>query len=135
MGIIYLVHPKGIYLRSIDKHKPKDRKKAPECNNENIKFGKHLGTLGSLQSRYESLVGDVYIKKIVYLDDSNIRIFENQLKKRFYKFIKNYQNNTNTRTQEWMSGIKFEQAEEIIRDEFEKFTPNTVKSKNKNSEK
>ena len=76
MGIIYLVHPNNCYLRSIDKHKPKDRKKAPDCNNENIKFGKHLGSLEALHSRYESLVGDVNIKKIIDINDNEIRSFE-----------------------------------------------------------
>ena len=68
MGIIYLVKPNDSYLRSIDKLKPKDRKKAPECNNQNVKFGKHMGNMTSLRSRYESLVGNVnmirYLKVI-----------------------------------------------------------------------
>ena len=121
MGIIYLVHPKGSYLRSIDKHKPLDRKKAPKCNNEDIKFGKHLGTFEALQSRYERLVGDVKIKKIVFVNDLNIETFENLLKKRFVDYIKNYRNKTNTTTREWMSGITFNEAEEIIREEYVKF--------------
>ena len=80
MGIIYLVKPNDSYLRSIDKLKPKDRKKAPECNNQNVKFGKHMGNMSSLHSRYESLVGNVNIKEIVRVDDDKIKNFEDRLK-------------------------------------------------------
>ena len=78
MGIIYLVKPNDSYLRSIDKLKPKDRKKAPECNNQNVKFGKHMGNMSSLHSRYESLVGNVNIKEIVSVDDDKIKNFEDK---------------------------------------------------------
>ena len=39
MGIIYLAQPIGNRVRSIDRLKPKDRKKPANCNNLNVKFG------------------------------------------------------------------------------------------------
>ena len=121
MGIIYLVKPNNSYLRSIDKLKPKDRKKAPECNNQNVKFGKHMGNMSSLHSRYESLVGNVNIKEIVRVDDDKIKNFEDRLKLCFSEFIRNYQEQTKTRTQEWMLGIDVITAEKIILEEYKKF--------------
>ena len=59
MGIIYLAQPIGNRVRSIDRLKPKDRKKPANCNNSNVKFGKHLSNYSDLKDRYERLVGDV----------------------------------------------------------------------------
>ena len=65
MGIIYLVQPIGNRVRSIDKLKPKDRKKPAKCNNSNVKFGKHLSNYSDLKDRYERLVGDVDVRVVV----------------------------------------------------------------------
>jgi len=59
MGMIYLAQPRGNRIRSIDKLKPKDRKKPANCNDSNVKFGKHLSNFSDLKDRYERLVGDV----------------------------------------------------------------------------
>ena len=57
--MIYLAQPRGNRVRSIDKLKPKDRKKPANCNDSNVKFGKHLSNFSDLKDRYERLVGDV----------------------------------------------------------------------------
>ena len=62
MGMIYLAQPRGNRIRSIDKLKPKDRKKPANCNDSNVKFGKHLSNLSDLKDRYERLVGDVDVR-------------------------------------------------------------------------
>jgi hypothetical protein len=121
MGIIYLVQPQGDSIRSIDKLKPKDRKKPANCNNLNIKFGKHLSDYSDLKNRYEKRVGNVHIKVIVEIPDNQILEFESLLKKVFSKYIKNFQEESNTSTKEWMSGITLEQANKIILSEFDKF--------------
>ena len=121
MGIIYLVQPQGDSIRSIDKLKPKDRKKPANCNNLNIKFGKHLSDYSDLKNRYEKRVGNVHIRVIVEIPDNQILEFESLLKKVFSKYIKNFQEESNTSTKEWMSGITLEQANKIILSEFDKF--------------
>ena len=88
MGIIYLVQPIGNRVRSIDKLKPKDRKKPAKCNNSNVKFGKHLSNYSDLKDRYESRVGDVDVRVVVNIPDNQIQEFENILKKVFVKHIK-----------------------------------------------
>jgi len=121
MGVIYLVHPQGSKIRSIDRLKPKDRKKPANCNNSNIKFGKHLSDYSDLKNRYEKRVGNVYIKVVVELPDNQISNFESLLKKVFSKYIKNFQEESKTLTKEWMSGITLEEAGKIILSEFDKF--------------
>jgi len=121
MGVIYLVHPRGSKIRSIDRLKPKDRKKPANCNNSNIKFGKHLSDYSDLKNRYEKRVGNVYIKVVVELPDNQISNFESLLKKVFSKYIKNFQEESKTLTKEWMSGITLEEAGKIILSEFDKF--------------
>jgi len=121
MGVIYLVHPQGSKIRSIDRLKPKDRKKPANCNNSNIKFGKHLSDYSDLKNRYEKRVGNVYIKVVVELPDNQISNFESLLKKVFSKYIKNFQEESKTLTKEWMSGITLEEADKIILSEFDKF--------------
>jgi len=91
MGMIYLAQPRGNRIRSIDKLKPKDRKKPANCNNSNIKFGKHLSNFSDLKDRYERLVGDVDVKVIVNIPDSQIQEFESVLKRVFAKYIKKFQ--------------------------------------------
>lgn len=119
--MIYLVQPQGDSIRSIDKLKPKDRKKPANCNNLNVKFGKHLSDYSDLKNRYEKRVGNVDVKVIIELPDSRILEFESLLKKVFSKYIKNFQEESKTSTKEWMSGITLEQANKIILGEFKKF--------------
>ena len=119
MGMIYLAQPRGNRIRSIDKLKPKDRKKPANCNNSNIKFCKHLSNFSDLKDRYERLVGDVDVKVIVNIPDSQIREFESVLKRVFAKYIKKFQEESKTATREWMSGISIDEAKQTILSEFE----------------
>ena len=66
--MIYLAQPRGNRVRSIDRLKPKDRKKPANCNNSNVKFGKHLSNFSDLQDRYEKRVGDIDVKVIVNIN-------------------------------------------------------------------
>ena len=122
MGMIYLAQPIGNRVRSIDRLKPKDRKKPANCNNSNIKFGKHLSNYSDLKDRYERLVGDVDVRVIVNIPDNQIQEFENILKKVFVKHIKQFQEESKTATREWMSGITFDEAKQTILSEFESYT-------------
>ena len=121
MGIIYLAQPIGNRVRSIDRLKPKDRKKPANCNNSNMKFGKHLSNYSDLKDRYERLVGDVDVRVIVNIPDNQIQEFENILKKVFVKHIKQFQEESKTATREWMSGITFDEAKQTILSEFESY--------------
>ena len=121
MGIIYLAQPIGNRVRSIDRLKPKDRKKPANCNNSNVKFGKHLSNYSDLKDRYERLVGDVDVRVVVNIPDNQIQEFENILKKVFVKHIKQFQAESKTVTREWMSGITFEEAKQTILSEFESY--------------
>ena len=121
MGIIYLVQPRGSRIRSIDRLKPKERKKPANCNNTNVKFGKHLSNLSDLKDRYERLVGDVDVSVIVEIPDNQILEFESLLKKVFAEYIENFQQESQTSTREWMSGITIEDAKRTILSEFEKY--------------
>ena len=121
MGIIYLAQPIGSRVRSIDRLKPKDRKKPANCNNSNVKFGKHLYNYSYLKDRYESRVGDVDVRVVVNIPDNQIQEFENILKKVFVKHIKQFQEESKTATREWMSGITFDEAKQTILSEFESY--------------
>ena len=121
MGIIYLAQPIGSRVRSIDRLKPKDRKKPANCNNSNVKFGKHLSNYSDLKDRYERLVGDVDVRVVVNIPDNQIQEFENILKKVFVKHIKQFQEESKTVTREWMSGITFDEAKQTILSEFESY--------------
>ena len=121
MGIIYLAQPIGNRVRSIDRLKPKDRKKPANCNNSNVKFGKHLSNYSDLKDRYERLVGDVDVRVVVNIPDSQVQEFENILKKVFVKHIKQFQEESKTVTREWMSGITFDEAKQTILSEFESY--------------
>ena len=120
MGIIYLVQPRGSRIRSIDKLKPKDRKKPANCNNSNVKCGKHLSNFSDLKDRYERRVGDVEVRVIVTIPDNQIQEFESVLKRVFVKYIKKFQEESKTATREWMSGISIDEAKQTILSEFEK---------------
>jgi oligoendopeptidase F len=120
MGIIYLAQPIGNRVRSIDRLKPKDRKKPANCNNSNVKFGKHLSNYSDLKDRYERLVGDVDVKVIVNIPDNQIQKFEKRLKEVFVQHIKQFQEESKTVTREWMSGISIDEAKQTILSEFEK---------------
>jgi|TARA_B100001059_G_C17560239_1_gene439700 hypothetical protein len=119
MGIIYLAQPIGNRVRSIDRLKPKDRKKPANCNNSNVKFGKHLSNYSDLKDRYERLVGDVDVKVIVNIPDNQIQKFEKRLKDVFVQHIKQFQEESQTATREWMSGISIDEAKHTILSEFE----------------
>jgi len=121
MGIIYLAQPIGNRVRSIDRLKPKDRKKPANCNNSNVKFGKHLSNYSDLKDRYERLVGDVDVRVVVNIPDNQIQEFENILKKVFVQHIKQFQVESKTATREWMSGITFDEAKQTILSEFESY--------------
>ena len=121
MGIIYLAQPIGNRVRSIDRLKPKDRKKPANCNNSNVKFGKHLSNYSDLKDRYERLVGDVDVRVVVNIPDNQIQEFENILKKVFVQHIKQFQEESKTATREWMSGITFDEAKQTILSEFESY--------------
>ena len=121
MGMIYLAQPRGNRIRSIDKLKPKDRKKPANCNNSNVKFGKHLSNFSDLKDRYERLVGDVDVKVIVNIPDNQIQKFEKRLKEVFVEYIKQFQQESKTATREWMSGISIDEAKQTILSEFEKY--------------
>ena len=121
MGIIYLAQPIGNRVRSIDRLKPKDRKKPANCNNSNVKFGKHLSNYSDLKDRYERLVGDVDVRVVVNIPDNQIQEFEKILKKVFVKHIKQFQEESKTVTREWMSGITFDEAKQTILSEFESY--------------
>ena len=73
MGMIYLAQPRGNRVRSIDRLKPKDRKKPANCNNSNVKCGKHLSNFSDLKDRYERRVGDVEVRVIVTIPDNQIQ--------------------------------------------------------------
>tara|TARA_B100001142_G_scaffold197287_1_gene196133 strand:+ start:134 stop:523 length:390 start_codon:yes stop_codon:yes gene_type:complete len=120
MGMIYLAQPRGNRIRSIDKLKPKDRKKPANCNDSNVKFGKHLSNFSDLKDRYERLVGDVDVKVIVNIPDNQIQKFEKRLKEVFVDYIKQFQEESQTATREWMSGISIDEAKQTILSEFEK---------------
>ena len=119
MGIIYLAQPIGNRVRSIDRLKPKDRKKPANCNDSNVKFGKHLSNFSDLKDRYERLVGDVDVKVIVDIPDNQIQEFEKRLKEVFVEYIKQFQEESQTATREWMSGISIDEAKQTILSEFE----------------
>ena len=119
MGIIYLAQPIGNRVRSIDRLKPKDRKKPANCNNSNVKFGKHLSNYLDLKDRYERLVGDVDVRVIVNIPDNQIQKFEKRLKEIFVEHIKQFQEESKTVTREWMSGISIDEAKQKILSEFE----------------
>ena len=121
MGIIYLAQPIGNRVRSIDRLKPKDRKKPANCNNSNVKFGKHLSNYLDLIDRYERLVGDVDVRVIVNIPDNQIQKFEKRLKEIFVENIKQFQEESKTVTREWMSGITFDKAKQTILSEFESY--------------
>ena len=121
MGIIYLAQPIGNRVRSIDRLKPKDRKKPANCNNSNVKFGKHLSNYSDLKDRYERLVGDVDVRVIVNIPDNQIQKFEKKLKEVFVEYIKQFQEESKTVTREWMSGIIFDKAKQTILSEFESY--------------
>ena len=121
MGMIYLAQPRGNRIRSIDKLKPKDRKKPANCNDSNVKFGKHLSNFSDLKDRYERLVGDVDVKVIVNIPDNQIQKFEKRLKEVFVDYIKQFQEESQTATREWMSGISIDEAKQTILSEFESY--------------
>ena len=118
MPFIYLVNPIGTELRPIDKDKRFEtgkRPKPPKVNNLNVKIGKWENDIKSLIKRYEYRVGNVNVKIVLEVDKNKIIHFEKHLKQNCFKeFIKNYQGLTGRTTKEWMYGINFYAAEQII---------------------
>ena len=81
----------------------------------------------SLKKRYEYRVGNVETRIVLNIDQSKVRDFEKHLKINcFNKYIKNFQNYTGRKTQEWMLGIDIDQAEKIIKIAFKDFNNNEV---------
>ncbi len=126
MSHIYLLYPLTSKMRPINKKKNKKTGKPniyPEANNEDLEFGIHKsGGIKTLESRYKYYIGDYNAKLIIEDTYEKLLIFEDRLRKVFSKYINNFKKRPHASyTQEWMSGITFEEAEKIIKDEFEKF--------------
>ena len=130
MSYIYLVKPLGLKMRPIDKDKrflTGERPMPPKVNEKNLKCGKWESDFESLKKRYDYRVGNVETRIVLNIDQSKVRDFEKYLKINcFSKYIKNFQNYTGRKTQEWMLGIDINQAEKIIKIAFEDFNNNEV---------
>tara|TARA_B110000971_G_scaffold198168_1_gene214566 strand:+ start:663 stop:1028 length:366 start_codon:yes stop_codon:yes gene_type:complete len=118
MSYIYLVRP-------IDKDKrflTGERLMPPKVNEKNLKCGKWESDFDSLKKRYNYRVGNVETRIVLNIDRAKIREFEKLLKTTcFKKYIKKFQNATGRKTQEWMLGIEIDEAEKMIKDEFNNY--------------
>jgi hypothetical protein len=126
MSHIYLLYPLTSKMRPINKKKNKKTGKPniyPEANNEDLKFGIHKsGGIKTLESRYKYYIGDYNAKLIIEDTYEKLLIFEDRLKKVFSKYINNFKKKPHASyTQEWMSGITFEDAKKMILEEYENF--------------
>ena len=113
-------------MRPINKKKNKKTGKPniyPEANNENLKFGIHKrGGIKTLESRYKYYIGDYNANLIIEDTYEKLSIFEDHLKKVFSKYINNFKKRPHAScTQEWMSGITYEDAKKMILEEYENF--------------
>tara|TARA_B100000787_G_scaffold163047_1_gene144332 strand:- start:1 stop:387 length:387 start_codon:yes stop_codon:yes gene_type:complete len=128
MSYIYLVKPIGKKLRPIDKDKrflTGERPMPPKVNEKNLKCGKWEGDFDSLKKRYDYRVGNVETRIVLSVDGAKVREFEKLLKITcFKKYIKNFQNATGRKTQEWMLGIEIDEAEKMIKDVFDSYKNN-----------
>jgi hypothetical protein len=128
MSYIYLVKPIGEKLRPIDKDKrflTGERPMPPKVNEKNLKCGKWEGDFDSLKKRYDYRVGNVETRIVLSVDGAKVREFEKLLKITcFKKYIKNFQNATGRKTQEWMLGIEIDEAEKMIKDMFNSYKNN-----------
>ena len=128
MSYIYLVKPIGEKLRPIDKDKrflTGERPMPPKVNEKNLKCGKWEGDFDSLKKRYDYRVGNVETRIVLSVDGAKVREFEKLLKITcFKKYIKNFQNATGRKTQEWMLGIEIDEAEKMIKDVFDSYKNN-----------
>jgi len=128
MSYIYLVKPIGEKLRPIDKDKrflTGERPMPPKVNEKNLKCGKWESDFDSLKKRYDYRVGNVETRIVLSIDGAKVREFEKLLKITcFKKYIKNFQNATGRKTQEWMLGIEIDEAEKMIKDEFNNYKKN-----------
>ena len=125
MSYIYLVRPIGEKLRPIDKDKrflTGEKPMPPKVNEKNLKCGKWESDFDSLKKRYNYRVGNVETRIVLSVDGAKVREFEKLLKITcFKKYIKNFQNATGRKTQEWMLGIEINEAEKMIKDEFNNY--------------
>ena len=128
MSYIYLVKPIGEKLRPIDKDKrflTGERPMPRKVNEKNLKCGKWEGDFDSLKKRYDYRVGNVETRIVLSVDGAKVREFEKLLKITcFKKYIKNFQNATGRKTQEWMLGIEIDEAEKMIKDVFDSYKNN-----------
>jgi len=122
MSQIYLLSPTILEKRAINnRHK---HIKYPKANNSNVKFGINKPEkTDDLIKRYSTHFKNDFKYKLVVSDKlEKLIIFESHLKEVFHEYIEKFRTETNYfRTKEWMSGIKFENAEKIILDEYKKF--------------
>lgn len=97
----------------------------PEANNSNVKFGINKPeTVKALETRYRThFKKDFKYKLIIEGSEKELLKFEDHLKKYILlEYINNFRKETNNfYTQEWMSGITFEDAEKIILEEYQNF--------------
>ena len=122
MAQIYILTPTTSEKRPINnRHKHINY---PKANNTNVKFGINKpDTIDELLKRYTTHFKKEFKYKLIVKGKLEELInFEDCLKEVFLKYINNFREETNyPYTKEWMSGITFEEAEKIIKDEFEKF--------------
>jgi len=122
MSQIYILSPTITEKRPINnRHKHINY---PKANNLNVKFGINKPeTVNDLIKRYSTHFKNDFKYKLVIRDElKKLERFESHLKEVFFKYINNFREETNySSTKEWMSGIKFEDAELIILDEYKKF--------------
>lgn len=123
MSQIYLLSPTILEKRPINnRHK---HIKYPKANNSNVKFGINKPEkVDDLIKRYSTHFKNDFRYKLIIRDElDKLLSFENYLKEIFFEYINKFREETNySRTKEWMSGIKFEDAEKIIVEEYKKFS-------------
>ena len=117
MGI-YLVQPKGRSLRPLDLD-PRRIQKVAKVNDQYVKFGKSERPLSVRYQEYQKIFGeDVKFKGIIsFREVSQMIAFRDHISGIFegYKIS----NPGSSRKLEWMTGITFSKAEQIIRHEYD----------------
>lgn len=117
MGI-YLVQPQGRSLRPLDLD-PRRIKKVAKINNQYLKFGKSERPLSVRYQEYQKIFGsDVKFRCIIPFGDTKKMI---AFRDHISLILDGYKisNSGSIRKLEWMTGLSFSQAEQIIRDEYE----------------
>lgn len=115
---IYLVQPQGRSLRPLDLD-PRRIKKVAKVNNQYIKFGKSERPLSVRYQEYQKIFGsDVKFRCIIPFGDTKKMI---AFRDHISLILDDYKisNPGSSRKLEWMTGLSFSQAEQIIRDEYE----------------